>query len=92
MEARMANNEQTGIDKCLNDLQFRNMLKNRSTNADREYISDELHRIGIVFDNDSDGSKKKAVIDYIAEIKWSELAGLETALRTAEGEIQPFSG
>jgi hypothetical protein len=92
MEGRMANNERTGVEACLADAQFRTMLKDRSSDHDRQYISDELDRVGIVFDNDNDGSKRKAVIDYIVEIKWSELADLENALKDADGERSPRMG
>ncbi|HME85654.1 MAG TPA: hypothetical protein VKG91_14170 [Roseiarcus sp.] len=88
----MPDNERTGVEKCLTDPQFRDMLKNHSAASDRGYISDELDRIGIVFLNDNDGSKKNAVIDYIVKIKWSELEGLETALKKADGHLQPFMG
>jgi hypothetical protein len=88
----MPDNERTGVESCLADAQFRDMLKNHSADTDRGYISSELDRIRIVFDNDNGGSKRKAVIDYIVEIKWSELEGLETALRTADGLLQPLMG
>jgi hypothetical protein len=88
----MADNERIGVEKCLADLQFRTMLTSHSADADRPYISTELDRIGIVFTNDADGSKRKAVIDYIVKIKWSDMVGLEAALKHAEGELQPFGG
>jgi len=88
----MPDNERTGVERCLADPTFRDMLKNHSADTDRGYIPTELDRIGIVFDNDYDGSKKKAVIDYIVKIKWSELEGLESALQKAEGQLQPMVG
>jgi hypothetical protein len=88
----MTSNEQTGINSCLNDPQFRLMLKNRSTAEDKDYISSELDRIGIVFNNDSDGAKRKAVIDQIVKIQWTQVKILEDDLNNAENKVWPFSG
>jgi uncharacterized protein YaaN involved in tellurite resistance len=90
MEARMANNEQTGVDKCLTDPKFRDTLQNHST--DSKYVSDELDRIGIVFKDDGDGKKRKAVIDQIANINWKQLEDLEGYLNKAESAVQPLMG
>ena len=88
----MASNEQTGIDSCLKDPTFRDMLKNHSADTDRAYISSELDRIGIAFNNDSNGAKRKAVIDQIVKIQWTQLKILEDDLNKAENAVWPFSG
>jgi hypothetical protein len=92
MEARMASNEQTGVDSCLKDPKFRDMLKNHSADTDRAYISSELDRVGIVFVNDSSGAKRNAVIDQIVKIQWTQLQILEDGLNSAEDKVWPFSG
>ncbi len=83
-------NEHTGVNACLTDPKFRDTLLNHSTEND--YVSAELDRIGIVFDNDDDGSKRQAVLDLIADIDWSEMQDIETALRAAENQLQPLMG
>jgi hypothetical protein len=91
MEGRMANNERTGVEACLTDPQFRATLQNRST--DEAWVSGELDRIGIVFVNDFDGSKRKAVLDLIAKTDWSKLSeALEAALNNADGTLHPLMG
>jgi hypothetical protein len=89
MEERMTSNVKKGSDACAGDAKFRDTLLNHSKEAD--YVSDELDRIKIVFKNDAGGTKRKAVIDYIASVDWSKLKYLEKAASEGDG-VQPVMG
>ena len=86
----MSDNPYFSVMACIKDQKFRDMLYYHSGPNDYKLISDELDRIGIYFDKDTDGSKRDRLIQKIISIHWHQMKELDHLLRFAEGTEGEF--
>lgn len=81
-------NELIGVDACLHNDTFADVLKNSS--KDRNAVKKALHDAGIVFKTQAELDD---VITQIGNINWSQLDQLEKLLgRQDDGQVHPMMG